>query len=121
MGKALRNKRRAENKVEKAGSGVRCTKDSDSNPSVVSRDVLEDTAIGVGEFGHKEAQCWFKQEYTRSSPQQDPLQRDIREWTNPSEKGQGHNQPKGKGKGKGKGKIPRTRNHNQAGSPDEET
>ena len=27
----------------------KCTKDSDSNPSVVSRDVLEDSAIGAGE------------------------------------------------------------------------
>ena len=43
-------------------------------------------------IGHKAAQCWFKQEYTKSSPPQDPLQRDIREWTNPAEKGQGHNQ-----------------------------
>ena len=93
----------------------------------MSGDVLEDTAIRVGENGHKEAQCWFKQEYTKCNPNptQDPLQRDIREWTNPAEKGKGHNQPKGKGKGKGKsqGKIPCKENHNQehAGSPDEET
>ena len=31
----------------------KCTKDSDSNPSVVSRDVLKDTAIGVGESATK--------------------------------------------------------------------
>ena len=49
-------------------------------------------------IGHKEAQCCSKQEYTKSNPPQDPLQRDAREWTNPAEKGQGHNQPKGKGK-----------------------
>ena len=55
-------------------------------------------------IGHKEAQCWFKQEYMKSNPSQDPLQRDIREWSNTSEKGQSHNQPKGKSKGKGKGK-----------------
>ena len=30
-------------------SGAKGTKDSDPNPSVVSSDVLEDTAIGVGE------------------------------------------------------------------------
>ena len=36
--------------VEKTRAKVKCTKDSDSNPSVVSRDVLEDTAIGVGEL-----------------------------------------------------------------------
>ena len=36
LGKALRNKRRAETKVEKARTKVRCTKVSDSNPSVVS-------------------------------------------------------------------------------------
>ena len=50
-------------------------------------------------IGHKEARCWFKQEYMKSNPRQDPLQRDIREWTNTSEKGQGHSQPTGEGKG----------------------
>ena len=30
-------------------SNGKCTNDSDSQPSVVSRDVLEDTAIGAGE------------------------------------------------------------------------
>ena len=83
--------------------------------------------------GHKEAQCgtipsclsaWFSQEYMKSNPSQDPLQRDIREWSNISEKGQGHSQPKGKSKGKGKGtrKHPGKRNHNQdqAGSPNED-
>ena len=70
-------------------------------------------------IGHKEAQCWSKQEYMKSNPSQDPLQGDIREWSNTSEKGQGHSQPKGTGKGKGKGK----RKHpekNQAGSPNED-
>ena len=52
-------------------------------------------------IGHKEAQFWFKREYMKSNPPQDMLQRDIREWTNTSEKGQGHSQPKGKGQGKG--------------------
>ena len=31
----------------------KCAKDSDSNPSVVSRDVVEDTVIGVGELATK--------------------------------------------------------------------
>ena len=57
-------------------------------------------------IGHKEAQCWFKQEYMKSNPSQNPLQRDIHEWSNTSEKGQGHSHPKGKGKGKGKRKHP---------------
>ena len=35
-------------------------------------------------IGHKEAQCWFKQEYMKSNPSQDQLQRDIREWSNMS-------------------------------------
>ena len=52
------------------------------------------------------------------------MHRDIREWSNTSEKGQGHSQPKGKGKGKGKGKRkqPGKGNHNQyqAGSPNED-
>ena len=51
--------------------------------------------------GH-EAQCWFEKEYMKSNPSQDPLQRDIHEWSNTSEKGQGHSQPKGKGKVKRK-------------------
>ena len=36
--------------VERAMAKENCTEDSDSNPSVVSRDVFEDTAIGVGEL-----------------------------------------------------------------------
>ena len=74
-------------------------------------------------IGHKESQCWFKQEYAKYNPGQDPLQRDIREWSSSSEKGQGHNQSKGKGKDKGKRKHPGTGNQNQdqAGSSDEET
>ena len=75
-------------------------------------------------IGHKEAQRWLKKEYMNSNPPQDLLQRNIREWTNTSEKGQGHSQPNGKGKGKGKGKRkhPGKRNHNQdqAGSPRED-
>ena len=53
------------------------------------------------------------------------MQRDIREWTNTSENGQVHSQPRGKGKGKGTGKRKQTGkgNHNQvqAASPNEET
>ena len=75
-------------------------------------------------IGHKEVQCWFKQEFMKSNPSQDPSQRDIREWSNTSEKGQGHSQPKGKSKGKGKGKrkYPGKGNYNQdqAGSPNED-
>ena len=73
-------------------------------------------------IGHKEAQCWLKQEYMKSSPSQDPLQRDTREWSNTLQKGQGLSQPKGKGKGKGKRKHPKKGNHNQdqAGSPNED-
>ena len=57
----------------------------------------------------------------KSNPCQDPVQRDIREWSNMSEKGQGHSQLKGKSKGKGKGKrkhpVKGNHNHHQAGSP----
>ena len=60
----------------------------------------------------------------KSNPSQDPLQRNIREWSNTSEKGQGHSRPKCKGKGTGKGKRthPGKGNHNQvqAGSPNED-
>ena len=38
---------------KKQGQKVRCTKDSDSNLRVLSRDVLEDTAIGVGDLATK--------------------------------------------------------------------
>ena len=38
----------------RARTKERCTKDSDSNPSVVNRDVLEDTAIGAGELATKQ-------------------------------------------------------------------
>ena len=80
-----------------------------------------DTVIGVGESGTEKP----KQEHIKSNPPQDSLQRNIREWTNTSEKGEGHSQPKGKGKGKGNGKRkhPGKGNHNQdqAGSPNEET
>ena len=74
-------------------------------------------------MGLKESQCWFEQEYSKNNPPQDPLQRDIREWSNPAMKGQGHNQSQGKGKGKGKRKHSGkgNRNQDQAGSPDEET
>ena len=98
--------------VERARANEKCTQDSDSNPSV-SSDVLEDTAIGVGELDTKKAQCWFKQEYSKSNPPHDTLQRDICEWTNPVENGQGHSQPKGKGKAREniqeKGTTTRTR------------
>ena len=58
----------------------------------------------------------------KSNPSPDPLQRDIREWSNMSEKGQGRSQPKGKGKGKGKRKHPGKGNQNQgqAESPSED-
>ena len=60
----------------------------------------------------------------KNIPSQDPLQRDIRGWSNTSEKGQGHSQPKGNGKGKGNGKRkhPGKGNHNQdqAGSLNED-
>ena len=54
-------------------------------------------------LGHKEAQCWFKQESSKSSPPQDPLQRDTREWTTSAErKGKVTTSPKEKDKEKGK-------------------
>ena len=91
----------------------------------MSRDVLEDTAIGAGESATRSRSVGFQQEYTNNSLLQDPLQRDIREWSNSAEKGQGHSQPKGKGRGRSKGKRKHlekeNRNQDQAGSPNEET
>ena len=80
----------------------KCIKDSDFNPNMVNNESLVDTS-----------QRWFKQEYMKSNPSQDPLQRDIRELSNMSEKGQGHSQPKGKSRGKGMGK----RKHPGKGEP----
>ena len=54
-------------------------KDSDFNPSVVNSESLVDTAIGVGESGTKRPGVGIEQEYIKSNPSQDPLQRDIRE------------------------------------------
>ena len=85
---------------------------------------LVDTLIGVGESVMKKPSVGFKQEYMKSNPSQDPLQRDFRERSNTSEKGQGHRQFKGKSKGKGKDnrKHRGKWNHNQdqAGSPNED-
>ena len=84
----------------------KCTRDSDSNPGAASRDVLGDTAIGVGELDTKKRSVGSNKNTRRAliSPQ-DTSQGDIREWTHSAEKGQGHSQPKGKGKGKGKEKT----------------
>ena len=120
--KLKRDKRKVENTLERARAKERSTKDSDSNPSVVNRDVLEDTAIVVGELATKKRSVGLNKSTRRAIHHKDPLQRDIRELTNPAEKGQGHNQSKGKGKGKGKKKLLGKGNHNldQAGSLDEE-
>ena len=52
--------------VAKARTKVKCTKDSDSNPSVVSRNVLEDTAIGVGELATKKRSVGFNRSTQRA-------------------------------------------------------
>ena len=99
-------------------------KGSDCSPSVVNNESFGGYFKWCWRIGHKEAQCWLKQEYMKSNTSQDPLKRDIREWSNTSETGQGQSQPKGrsKGKGKGKKKHPRKGNHSQekAGSPNED-
>ena len=40
-----------------------------------------DTVIDVGESAIRKPSVGFKQEYMKSNPSQDPLQRDIREWS----------------------------------------
>ena len=84
---------------------------------MVSRDVLEDTAIVVGELATKKRSVGSNKSTQRTTHQKTDPRRDIREWTSPVEKRQGHNQPKGKGKGKGAGKG--NQNQDQAGHPDE--
>ena len=92
--------------VEKARAKVKCTKDSEFQPERGEQRRFGGYCNWCWRVGHKEAQCWQNQEYTKSNLPQDPLQRDTREWTNSAKKGQGHNQPKGKGEGEGKGKEP---------------
>ena len=63
-------------------------------------------------IGHKEAQCWFKQEYLKQNPDSTQTgQRDIRDWTagGGKEKGKGKGKQKRKGKGKGNGITTRKR------------
>ena len=102
----------------------KCTKDSDLNPSVVTRNVLVDAAIGVGESGTKKPSVGLNKSAGKAIHLRTRCKRDIREWSNTSEKGQGHSQPKGKGKGKGKGKRKHpgkgSHNQDQAGSPNED-
>ena len=82
---------------------------------------LVDSVLGVGEAGTKKPiVVFFKQEYMKSNPSQDTLQKDILEWTNSSEKGQGHSQPKSKGAGKRKHPGKGNHNQDQAGSPNAE-
>ena len=100
-------------------------KDSDFNPSVVNRENLVHTVIGVGESATKMLSVGSNKSFNEEqSNLRTRCKSDIREWSNTSEKGQGHSQPKGKGKGKGKGKRkhPGKGNHNQdqAGSPNED-
>ena len=92
-----------------------CTQDSDSNPSAGEQRRCGGYCNWCWRNGYKEAQSWFEQKCTKSNPP-DPLQRDIREWTNPAENRRGHNQlKKGKGNTPGKG----NRNQDQVGFADE--
>ena len=76
-------------------------------------------------ISHKEAQCWFQQEYTKSHPPQDPFQRDIQEMVEHSgqramsQSAQRWRQVRGKDKRRHPGKG--NHNQDQSGSPDEET
>ena len=66
--KALRVKRKSENMVERAKRKEKCTKDSDSTQSVVSRDVLEDAAFGVGEVATRKRSVGFNKSSQRAIP-----------------------------------------------------
>ena len=90
---------------------MKCTKDSGSNPSVVSRDVVEDTAVGVSELATKKRSVGLNRSIKRAIHHKTRCKETFREWTNSADKGPGHSQPKGKG----------NHNQNQTGSPDEET
>ena len=65
-------------------------------------------------IGHKEAQCWFEQDYTKTNLPKNLLQRDVREWTKPAKEGQGHSQ---QGKEKGRGKEKRIKSWNRKRQP----
>ena len=59
---------------------AKCIKDSDFKPERDEQRKFGGYCHWCWRIGHKEAQCWFSQEYMKSNPSQDPLQRDIREW-----------------------------------------
>ena len=123
--KALRVTRRAGNMVEKkTRAKVKCKKDSDSNPRVVNRDVLVDTATGVGELATKKhsvgkinvyEEIFHKTRCKETFVNGQAQQRKGKVTTNPRKKG--------KRKRERKGQTPQKGNHNQnqTGSPDEET
>ena len=92
---------------------------SDSNPSVVTRDVLEDTAIGVGELATKKRSVGLNKSTQRAIHQKTCCKETF--VNGQTQRRKGHSQPKGKGKWQGKGKTnPGKGKNNQAGSPDEE-
>ena len=68
VGKGPEKQEKGGTKVEKAWTKVRCTKDSDSNPSVVSGDVLQNTAIRVGEMATKKRSVGLNKSTQRAIP-----------------------------------------------------
>ena len=114
--------------VERARAKDKCTGDSDSKPSVVSRDVLEDTAIGVGELDTEKRSVGLNKNTRRAVHHHKTRHKDTFvngqiQLGNGTVTASPTAKAKVKGKGKGKRKHPGKGNHNQdqAGSPNEET
>ena len=99
------------------------TKDRNSNPSVVSRDVLEDTAIGAGESATRSRSVGVNKSTQRTIHRRTRCKETFVNGRTQRRKRKVTTSPKGKGKGKGKRKHPGkgSRNQDQAGSLDEET
>ena len=100
---------------------VKCTKDSDSNPGMVSRDVLEDTAIGVGELATKMRSVVLNERTQRTIHHKARCKETFVNEQTQLRNGKVTTSPKEKEKGKGKTLEKGNHNPNQTGSPDEET
>ena len=101
----------------------KCTKDSDSNPSGVSRDVLDDTAIGVGESATRSRSVGLNWSTQRTIHRRNRCKETFANGQTRQRKGKVTASPKAKVKARARENIQEKENHNQdvAGSLSEET
>ena len=102
----------------------KCTKDSDSNPSVVSGDVSEDSATGAGESATRRRSVGLNKSTLLAIHCRTRCKEIFVNGRTQRRRGKVTTSPKGKGEGKNKGKGKRKYgkgNRNQAGSLVQET